>query len=46
MFRRLIEKYNTYLENRSAYYQLMQMNNKQLKDIGICRGDIKRLTGY
>jgi len=46
MIRRLIQKYDTYMANRSAYYQLMGMNDKQLSDIGICRGDIRRLTGF
>ena len=34
------------MTNRVAYYQLMNMNDKQLNDIGICRGDIRRLTGF
>lgn len=46
MLRRLVKRYNTYMTNRVAYYQLMNMNDKQLNDIGICRGDIRRLTGF
>lgn len=44
--KRLVRRYNTYMTNRVAYYQLMNMNEKQLKDIGICRGDIKKITGF
>ena len=46
MIRKLVSKYNKYMENRTAYYQLLNMTDRQLKDLGICRGDIKRLTGY
>ena len=44
MIRRLINIYRTYTENRTAYWQLMNMTERELNDLGICRGDIKRLT--
>ena len=46
MIRNLIIKYNTYMSNRTAYYQLMSMTERQLRDLGICRGEIRRLTGF
>ena len=46
MIRKLLTTYHTDMANRTAYYQLLNMTDRQLKDLGICRGDIKRLTGY
>ena len=46
MIRKLIAKYNTYMSNRTAYYQLMNMTERQLRDLGISRGEIRRLTKF
>ena len=46
MIRKLIAKYNIYMSNRTAYYQLMNMTERQLRDLGICRGEIRKLTGF
>jgi len=34
------------MANRTAYYQLMNMTERQLRDLGISRGEIRRLTGF
>ena len=44
MIKKLINTYRTYTSNKTAYWQLMNMTDRQLRDLGICRGDIKRLT--
>ena len=44
MIRKLLNTYKTYTSNKTAYWQLMNMTDRQLRDLGICRGDIKRLT--
>jgi len=46
MIRKLLTKYTSYRANRTAYYQLMNMTERQLRDLGISRGDIRRLTGF
>ena len=46
MIRKLLIKYHNYMANRTAYYQLMNMTERQQRDLGICRGEIRRLTGY
>ena len=46
MIRKLLTKYHTYMANRTAYYQLMNMTERQLRDLGISRGEIRRLTGF
>jgi len=46
MIRKLITKYNNYISNRTAYYQLMNMTERQLRDLGISRGEIRKLTGF
>lgn len=46
MIRKLITKYHDYMANKTAYHQLMSMTERQLRDLGICRGDIRRLTGF
>jgi uncharacterized protein YjiS (DUF1127 family) len=46
MIRKLLTKYHNYMDNRTAYYQLMSMSERQLKDLGICRGEIGILTGF
>ena len=46
MIRKLLTKYNNYMTNRTAYYQLMNMTERQLQDLGISRGEIRRLTGF
>ena len=46
MIRKLLNKYYGYMANRTAYYQLMSMTERQLQDLGICRGEIRRLTGF
>tara|TARA_R100000900_G_scaffold54066_1_gene43801 strand:- start:1413 stop:1559 length:147 start_codon:yes stop_codon:yes gene_type:complete len=46
MLKKLLEKYHVYMENRAAYYTLMSMTERQLQDLGISRGEIRRLTGF
>jgi len=46
MIRKLITKYNNYISNKTAYYQLMNMTERQLRDLGISRGEIRKLTGF
>ena len=46
MFRKLLQKYQNYMINRSAYYTLMGMTERDLRDLGISRGEIRRLTGF
>ena len=46
MIRKLLNKYYGYMANRTAYYQLMRMTERQLRDLGISRGEIRRLTGF
>ena len=46
MIRKLLNKYYGYMANRTAYYQLMNMTERQLRDLGISRGEIRRLTGF
>ena len=46
MIRKLLNKYYGYMANRTAYYQLMSMTERQLRDLGISRGEIRRLTGF
>ena len=45
MIKKLLEKYHNYMVNRTAYYHLMSMTERQLRDLGISRGEIRRLTG-
>jgi len=44
IIKRFLRALKTYSDNRTAYWQLMNMTDRQLNDLGICRGDIKRLT--
>jgi len=46
MLKKLLKKYRSYMVNRTAYYELMSMTEYQLRDLGISRGEIKRLTGF
>ncbi len=46
MLKKLLHKYRNYMVNRTAYYQLMNMTEYQLRDLGISRGEIRRLTGF
>ena len=46
MIRKLLNRYHAYVANRTAYYQLMSMTERQLQDLGISRGEIRRLTGF
>jgi len=44
MIKRFLKVLKTYSKNRTAYWQLMNMTERELQDLGICRGEIKRLT--
>ena len=46
MFKKLLEKYHNYMVNRSAYYTLMGMSERELRDLGISRREIRKLTGF
>lgn len=35
---------NKFFSQRRTYRELSQLNDKELHDIGICRGDIKRIV--
>jgi len=38
------KKIVVYQDRRASYWMLQNMTDRQLRDLGICRGDIKRLT--
>mgnify|MGYP000073454213 CR=1 FL=1 len=44
IIKRFLRALKTYSDNRAAYWQLMNMTDRELQDLGICRGEIKRLT--
>jgi len=46
MIKKFLKKYHNYMVNRSAYYTLMGMSERELRDLGISRGEIRRLTGF
>ena len=46
MIKKFLEKYHNYMVNRSAYYTLMSMSERELRDLGISRGEIRRLTRF
>ena len=39
IIKRFLRALKTYSDNRTAYWQLMNMTDRQLNDLGICRGD-------
>lgn len=43
MFRNLIKRIQKHQMQRVAYWQLHNMSDKYLNDIGISRGDIRRV---
>jgi uncharacterized protein YjiS (DUF1127 family) len=42
MIKRLFNKMMKMQEQRAAYWVLMHMNDKQLKDIGVTRGELRQ----
>jgi len=44
MFKKLISKLQENQMRRAAYWQLHNLTNKELNDIGLCRGDIRRIA--
>ena len=44
MFRSFIKRLQRHQMRRVAYWQLHNMTDKALKDIGVTRGDIHRLA--
>jgi len=44
MLRRLLHRWEEYQKRRVAYWQLQNLTDQELNDIGITRGDIYRVT--
>ena len=44
MFRALIERYKKYKNYKETYSKLQNLSDRELKDIGISRGMIKRIA--
>lgn len=44
MFKKLLSKLQENQMRRTAYWQLQNLTNKELNDIGLCRGDIRRIA--
>jgi uncharacterized protein YjiS (DUF1127 family) len=44
MLRRLLHRWEEYQKRRVAYWQLHNLTDQELNDIGINRGDIYRVT--
>lgn len=42
MFKTLIDRWNQHREYRQTYNALQKLNDRELKDIGLSRGMIKR----
>lgn len=45
LLKALLKALNDWQDRRVAYWQLTNMSDKQLRDIGISRGEIKAVCG-